>query len=186
MNLDKAIHQRKSIKNFKKNSPDWRDIIECIESARYAPMAGNIFTPRFILINEESKIRKLSEASQQDFIAKAKYLVVVCSNSEKTIEKYGKRSEIYIRQQVGAAIQNFLLKIEEKNLSTCWIGHFVEAQVRRILQIPENIQIEAMFPIGYSFSSDRKSKKLKIDFDNILYFNKYGNKRMAGPRMPYV
>jgi len=186
MELDKAIHQRKSIKKFQKKKPDWRDIIECVESCIYAPMAGNIFTPRFILVNEKEKINKLAEAAQQDFIAEAHYVLVVCSTLKKTTDNYGKRAEIYSRQQAGAAIQNFLLKLEEKKLSTCWVGHFVEEQVKRILVIPEDIQVEAIFPIGYSFPSDRKTKKAKIYFDNALYFHRYKNKRMKIPRRPYA
>jgi nitroreductase len=186
MELDKAIQLRKSIRNFQRKKPDWRDIIECIDACRYAPMAGGIFTPKFILVDEKEKINKIAEAAQQGFISKAHYVLVVCSKIQKTVDSYGKRGEIYSRQQAGAAIQNFLLKIEEKNLSTCWVGQFVESQVKRILQISDDIQIEAVFPIGYAFPSDKKRKKRKIDFDNVLYFHKYGNKRMEIPRMPYT
>lgn len=182
MQLDKAIKQRKSIKKFQKKKPNWRDIIECIDACRYAPMAGDIFSLKFILIEDKEKISKLAEAAQQEFIAQAKYIVAVCSIPKKTVDSFEKRGETYIRQQAGAAIQNFLLKIEEKKLSTCWIGHFVNSQVKRILQIPDNAQIEAMFPIGYAFPINRKKEKNRIDFDNIMYFHKYGNKRMKEPR----
>ncbi len=184
MELQKAIKKRKSVRKFKTKKPDWRDIIECIDSARYAPMAGNLFTPRFILIDDKSTIQKLAEAAQQDFIAEAKYVVIVCSSKEKTINSFGERAEIYVRQQTGAAIQNFLLSLEEKGLATCWIGHFVEEQVKRVAKIPDNVQVEAFFPIGYAYSDAKGRKKVMID--DVLYFHNYKNKRMKIPRMPYA
>jgi nitroreductase len=179
MELDKAIKNRHSIRKFSNKKPNWRKIIECIDSARYAPMAGNNYTLKFILIDNENKIDKIAEAAQQQFIAQAKYVVVVCSDCKRTKNLYGENGEIWCRQQAGAAIQNFLLSIEEAGLATCWVGHFVEEQVKRELKIPENINIEALFPIGLEYEKVRK--KTKIDLDRILYFNSYGDKKMKRP-----
>ena len=176
MDLDKAIKSRRSVKKFKDKKPDWRDIIECIDSARYAPMAGNDFTLKFILIDDKEKIQKLSKMCQQSFISQAHYIVVVCSTISRTTNSFGKRGEIYLRQQAGSAIQNFLLKIEEKKLGTCWIGHFADEQIKRELKIPGNVNVEAIFPIGYAFKKEKP--KNKIDLDRILFFKQYGNKRM--------
>lgn len=178
--LDKIIHSRRSIKKFKSTKPDWRDIIECIDSAKYAPMAGNNFSLKFIVIDDEEKIDKIAKASQQPFISQAKYVVVVCTNPSRTETVFEERGKIYLRQQAGAAIQNFLLKLTEKKLATCWIGHFVDAQIKRILEIPEEINVEALFPIGYPYK--KPGLKRKIELSAALYFNKYGNKKMNPPK----
>ena len=180
MDLDKAIQSRTSTKKFSSKKPDWRDIIECIDAARYAPMAGGNYTLKFILVDNKEFIKKIAEASQQDFIAKAHYVVVVCSNPSRLVNAYGKQGENYTRQQAGAAIQNFLLKIEESGLSTCWVGHFVESQIKKTLRIPEETNIEAIFPIGYEYEK-KHSKRAKIDLNNILYFNEYEQKKMKEP-----
>jgi nitroreductase len=177
MELDKAIKSRKSVRKFNNKKPNWKDIVECIDAARFAPTAGNNFTLKFILIDDEEKIQKLAEASQQDFIAQAKYVVAVCSNSARLKNAYEERGEKFNHQQVGAAIENFLLKVQEKKLSTCWIGYFVEEQVKKILAIPVNIEVEALFPIGYE-KEKPTTKRLKIDMDSILYFDSYNEKRM--------
>jgi nitroreductase len=176
MDLTKAIQSRHSIKKFKEKKPDWRKIIECIDASRYAPMAGNDFNLKFILVNDNAKIQKIAEACQQQFVSHAKSIVVVCSNLSRITNTYGKKAEIYCRQQAGAGIQNFLLKIQEKGLSTCWVGDFVEEQIKRTLKIPAGVNVEAIFPIGYEF--EKQKRKTKIDLDRILYFEAYGNKRM--------
>lgn len=181
MDLDKAIKNRSSVKKFSSKKPDWRTIIECIDAARYAPMAGGNYSLKFILVDDHEKIREIAEICQQDFVGTANYIVVACSTLSRTTNAYGKQGEVFLRQQAGAAIENFLLKIQESGLSTCWVGYFIEEQIRRVLQIPENIQVEALFPIGFEYEK-KKVKKAKIDLDNILYFNSYGEKKMNLPK----
>ncbi len=176
MDLSKAIQSRHSVRKFKEKKPDWRDIIDCIDSARYAPMAGNNFSLKFIVVDDENKIEKIAAACQQQFVGEAKYLVVVCSAIGRTINAYEEKGKVFLRQQAGAAIQNFLLNIEEKGLATCWVGYFVEDIIKRELKIPDNCQVEAVLPIGFEF--DKKHvRQEKADLDSFLYFNSYGEKR---------
>jgi nitroreductase len=181
MELNKIIQSRSSVRKFKSKKPDWQLIIECIDAARYAPMAGNNYSLKFILVDDAKIIQKLADCAQQDFIAQAQYVVVVCSDPKRTKNAYGNRGEIYCRQQAGAAIQNFLLKIEESGLSTCWIGHFTESEIKRELKIPEDIDVEALFPVGYEYEKKR-TRRAKIDLDGILYFNKYKQKKLKKPK----
>src|SRR3989338_4168063 len=181
MDLDKAIHSRTSVKKFKSKKPDWRDIIECIDATRYSPKAGKNFTLKFILVDDKNKIKKITEACQQDFIADASYVLVVISDHYRLKNSFGNEfGKKYGKQQAGAAIENFLLKITEKNLSTCWIGFFTEKQIKRELKIPESSNVEAIFPIGFGFGNQKK--KNPIDLDNILNFNQYGNVKMKSPK----
>ncbi|MFA5953024.1 MAG: nitroreductase family protein [Candidatus Pacearchaeota archaeon] len=183
MQLDKAIQERRSIRKFKKKSPSWKKIIEAIDSTRYAPMAGNIFTLNFMLIDDKEKISKIADYSSQDFIAQSEYCVVFLSNPSRTINAYGEKTgKKFSHQQSGAAIQNFLLKLTEFELSTCWIGYFDEEKIKTLLKIPENSNIEAIFPIGYS--NEKPKKRNTRDLNNFLYFNEFENKRMKEIKKP--
>lgn len=184
MELDKAIQKRHSVRKFKDKKPNWRMIIECINAARFAPMAGGNYTLKFILVDDEEKIDEIAEACQQQFISQAKFVLVAFSNPSRPTSLYEKSGEIYMRQQAGAAIQNFLLKITEAGLATCWVGHFVEEQIKRLLRIPDGSNVEAVFPIGYELEKPR-TRKAKIDLDRILYFNYYDNKKMKKEKQVY-
>lgn len=177
MQLKDAIEKRKSVKIFGLGRPDWRKIIRAIDAARFAPSAGNQFVTKFILVSDEKKIEQLAAASQQDFVSKAKYVVVVVSDDSELIRDFDKRGARYCAHQTGAAIENFLLALIDQKLATTWVGYFYNEQVRRSLDIPEGLHIEALFPIGKETkikTKERKKKKL----DNILYFDKWGNKKM--------
>lgn len=179
MQLKDVIEQRKSVMRFDLKKPDWRKIIRAIDVARFAPCAGNQFVTKFILVSDEKKIAKLSAASQQDFVGTTKYIVVAVSDDSNLIRDYGKRGKRFCAQQAGAAIENFLLTLVEQKLATTWVGHFYEEQVRRALDIPEGLHIEALFPIGIETKIKTREKR-KMKLDHILYFEKFGNDKMAG------
>ncbi len=174
--LDRIIKSRRSVKKFKSKKPDWRVVLDCVDSMRYAPMAGNNFSLKFILIDEPQIIDAISDACEQDFVSTAHYVVVVCSDGKRTQTAYEDRAEKYLKQQAGAAIQNFLLAITDRGLATCWVGHFYDDKIKRILRIPEDVEVEAVFPVGYAY--DKPKKKEPVNFDSIMYFNEYKNKKM--------
>ena len=183
MKLRDAIEGRRSVKRFHYKAADWRKVIRAIDAARFAPSAGNKFVMRFVLVSDEKKIAAIAAATQQDFVGSAKFVVVAVSDDSKLVQSYGDRGVRYAAQQAGAAIENFLLALTEEKLVTSWVGHFYEEQVRRTLDIPEGLSIEAVFPIGRESKSKagvKVSRKMKLD--NVLYFDKWGNKLMK-PRV---
>ncbi len=184
MDLDTAIKSRKSVRKFSSKKPNWRHIIECIDSMRYAPMAGKNFTLKFIVVDEKEKLKKIAELADQDFIATVEYLVVVYTDPSRTKNLFKEKGEVYTRQQAGAAIQNFLLKIVEKGLSTCWIGHFDEEKIKKEFKIPEGMNVEALFPIGYEAKKEKPSRKISID--SVLYFREHKKKRMRKIKKMHV
>jgi nitroreductase len=182
MNLDNAIKKRCSVRSFKTKKPDWRKILQAIEAASKAPLAGNIPTVKFILVSKKEKIADLAEAATQDFIALAHYVVVVCSDPTQCARSYDERAKRYCKQQAGAAIQNFLLKITDLGLCTCWTGAFSDRTVKRTLQLPEHVEVEAILPIGYEMGKTSQRKKPKLD--DVLYFDVWKNKHMTKKRKP--
>lgn len=182
MELDKAIKERHSVRRFSSKKPDWRDIMKAIDSARLAPLAGNIPAIRYLIIDDKEKIYKLSKASQQDFVATADYIIVVCSDLTNLTRSYNKRAEKYAKQQAGASIQNLLLRLTELGLATCWVGAFSDSEVKSILKIPDHIEVEAFFPIGYE--AIKSKQRLKPSLDRIIFFNNWGERRMTPLKNP--
>ena len=179
MQLENAIKERKSVRRFLDKKPDWRKIIRAIDLARFAPAAGNMFTTKFILVKDPERIKKLADASQQDFVKSAHYVVAVVSDDEKLKKSYNERGERYARQQAGAAIQNFLLALVDQGLVTCWVGHFDDELVRNDLGVPEDVFVEAFFPIGKETKALAQSgEKAKPDLETVIYFDKWKNKLM--------
>jgi len=179
MKLRDAIEGRRSVRRFHHAKADWRKILRAIDAARFAPSAGGKFVMRFILISNEKKIAEIAAATQQDFVGTAKYIVVAVSDDSKLVQSYEERGVRYAAQQAGAAIENFLLALTEEKLVTAWVGHFYDDQVRRTLEIPDGLSIEAIFPIGKE-SKIKESVSRKTKLENVIYFDKWGEKKMIG------
>ncbi|MDD5700168.1 MAG: nitroreductase family protein [Candidatus Nanoarchaeia archaeon] len=182
MRVDEAIKSRKSVRKFASKKPDWRTVIECIDSMRFAPTAGKNFTLKIILVSDKKKIQKIANAAEQSFIATAHYVVVVYSDPARLSNLFGKRAEIYQRQQAGAAMENFLLSVENHGLAACWVGHFDEDQIKLELKIPEGMEVEAVFPVGFELG--KSNMKDKIPLDRILFFDDAKTKKMKAPVKP--
>ena len=73
MDLAKAMKTRKSVRNFSGKKPDWRKILQAMEYVPFAPMAGNQFSVKFVLVSDKKKIIKIAEACQQDFVGNVDY-----------------------------------------------------------------------------------------------------------------
>lgn len=176
MELETAIKRRHSIRRYSSRGVNWKSLTAILDAARFSPFAGNICSLKLVVVTDKNKIQKLAEAAQQNFVAEAPAVIVVCSDIKLVMMAYGKRGYRYSRQQAGAAIQNILLKITELGLASCWIGAFSDLAVRNILAIPDEIELEAILPVAHK-AWVREAKRKAADLKNILFFDKYGNKR---------
>ena len=182
MEFDEVIKSRRSIRKYaldKEGKPekiDLKKILEIIDAARYAPMAGGIFSLKFVLVLDREKIRKIADLADQPFIADAFAVVVVCSDEKQTRRFYEERAERYLRQQAGAAIQNILLKIVNEGLGGVWVGHFYDKGIKELLNIPEEIYVEAILPISKPAPNLKLKEKYVPSLRDILYFDKWKGK----------
>ncbi|MEK6928247.1 MAG: nitroreductase family protein [Nanoarchaeota archaeon] len=178
MDFDKVVEKRRSIRSFKDKTVSWKLVLEAIDSALQVPCAGNDLPMNFIVVEDPEKIERLAKASDQLWMNEAPILVAVVSDDSQLESQYGDRGRVYSRQQAGASIQTLLLKLTDLELSACWVGSYDDYDVRFILEIPDNVQIEALIPIGYQSSSaknDTKPRKKKLD--SILRWESFKIKR---------
>ena len=176
MDFNTVIKNRASIRNYSQKKPKYDKIIDAIEAANLAPSPGNLPILKFIIIEDEETIEKIAQACQQSFIKKAQVLVVICSDSKNIGRMYEKRADKYIKHHAGAAIENFLLKITDMKLASCWVGAFSDTTIKNALKIPDNIQVEAVLPIAYPSKTDKTKQKSKPNLGNIVFFDVWNNK----------
>lgn len=181
MQLQKSIKKRRSVRSFTSKKPDWRDILDCLDTTRYAPMAGGYYSLNFLIIDEKDKIDYIAEKSEQKWIKQAKYLVLFISDPSFIKTLYNERTQMYLHQQAGAAAQNFMLSLAEKKLSTCWIGHFNEEKIKQKIGLSGSKKIEIIFPIGYE-KEKPKTRKIMPELFNRVNWNIIGNKRINAPK----
>ncbi len=179
MQLEDAIKKRKSVRNFAVKKADWRKILQAVEYACYAPMAGNQYSLKYILVSDKNQVNTIGEACQQKFVGKSDYLLVVISDRNKVKKLYDYYEKGFGAQQAGAAIQNILLGLTERGLAACWVGFFEENIVKRVLGVSDSLTIEAVIPIGIENKSTETKPKLKPILSAMIYFDNWGKKYMG-------
>jgi len=103
-------------------------------------------------------------AFQQDFIAQAPLMFVVCGLPERSARRYGERGEnLYVFQDTAAAVQNLLLLATSLGYGTCWVGAFDESQVSEVLSLPVQERPLALIPIGKSAEQPSPPQRLPIE-----------------------
>lgn len=176
MQLNDVLKKRQSFRRFSSKPVSWGQVAEILDAGAKAPMAGNVYTIRFIVVSERENIEKIAEASVQSFISDSPFLIVVCSDNTQIIRLYEERGLRYSRQQAGAAVQNMLLKIADLGLASCWVGAYYDDAIKRILGIPDKMEVEAVIPVARKPALSAGVKRKDIDLKNIVYFERYGQK----------
>lgn len=175
MDVLKTIETRRSIRKFKKKEVKWGLVLEAIDAALNAPLAGNSNALKFVIVTDQDTKNKLAEHADQFWIAEADTVVAVCSEEAQLERMYGERAATYARQQAGAAIQNFLLRITDLGLGACWIGAYLDSGVKRDLKIPDNVYLDALIAIGHPAEKPKRIRKTALE--NAITWEQWGQKR---------
>jgi nitroreductase len=134
-----------------------------------APSWGNKYCSRFIVVKDVEIERKLAEASECAWLSTAPVVVVACADPKSSGKRDGKS---YYLVDVGISMDHLILAATEQGLGTCWVGWFDEKKARKALEVPKNLKIIAMTPIGYPDESPKP--KVRKTLKEIISADQYG------------
>ena len=160
-----AILARRSIRRYD-NKPVEREKIDGIlECAFAAPSANNLRPWHFMEITERNTLDALAGAHPYGkMLAQAPLAIVVCGEKENEGSPH-----LWWEQDCAAAMQNILVAATAMDLGSVWLGvHHVavtSGKVRRLLGIPEHIQIMGIAVIGYE--AEQKPAHEGIDQNRV-------------------
>lgn len=168
MEVFEAIKTRRSIRQFSDKDVSRELIEKILDAGLAAPSAGNLQARDFFVTADRDMKEKLANAAfDQMFIARAPFVIVVCSNLER-IKPYGPRGEtLYCIQDASASVQNMLLTIHSLGLASCWIGAFDEKKASRVLELPKHLRPVAMLPIGYPGKLAQSARRGTMTFTGL-------------------
>lgn len=156
MNFLELTQKRTSCRSYKSDEiPD--DIINyCLNAARLAPSACNKQPWRFVVVKNAETRKKLCKKGllaglPMPWAKQAPVIVALCAKKETLVHKLAAAMSgvKYHLIDCGIAGEHFVLAAEEKGLGTCWIGWFKEKQVKKILNIPKDIEVVSLIIVGY-------------------------------------
>ncbi|MCX9074519.1 MAG: nitroreductase family protein [Candidatus Methanoperedens sp.] len=135
--------------------------MKVLESGRLSPSAGNRQERRFIVIRDAKKRQSLSEAARnQRFVAQAPVVIAACSVETEYTMSCG---QLAYPIDTAIAVDHMTLSAVEEGLGTCWIGAFDEKKVKEILNVPDNVRVVALLPLGYPSAIPLPTSRKSLD-----------------------
>lgn len=163
------------------NKPVSDDVINTlIDAARNAPFGGPPILPcqiwRFMVIrNAETKKKLALTYKDRQYIATAPVIIAVCVSVSADAEY--KEHDV-----VGAlAIENIILAAHSLGLGTCFVDCFPQhdghkedkALIRKVLQVPDNVKVLGLLPIGYPDPSEKIEEKALCSVKELIHKEKW-------------
>ena len=149
MSVLKVIRERKSVRRYKPDPIQEDVLFRVLEAARLSPSGKNLQPWKFILVRDSSLKQKVAEASnKQYFMAEAPLIVVACGFPDDCYSRMGNYMKSW-PVDVAIAMEHLILQAQEEGLGTCWIGAFEERDVKSILNIPDDVKVLALTPLGF-------------------------------------
>jgi len=157
-----AIKTRKSVRKYLDKPVEDGKLSAVLEAGRLAPSASNRQEWRYVIVRDPETRKKIAEAATgQTFVGEAPVIVVACAETDGHIMSCGQPCYPI---DVAISLDHMTLAATELGLGTCWIGAFDENKVKEILDIPEEIRVVELMPLGYpSDPSPVKKKRLPLE-----------------------
>jgi len=107
MDFNEVIRKRKMIREYDSKQVSDETIKKLIRNAHRAPSAGHTQVQEFIIIKDPAIKKKLRKAAvDQEYVERAPVLIVVCSNTSRSISRYGSRGKEFCKTH-----RNYLYRI---------------------------------------------------------------------------
>lgn len=171
MDFYEVIKKRRSVRKYRPDPiPD--DLLKRIlEAGRIAPSAKNIQPWKFVVIKDSENKKRIAEACRgQHWIADAGVIVCGCALEKIAWGRMGGYMSSFA-VDLAIAMDHIILAAANEGLGTCWIGAFEEKKVKELLNIPEDVRVVALTPIGYP--AEEPKDRGRKDFKEIFVYEKY-------------
>jgi len=169
MNVNKAILQRRSVRNYSKEEVSEEKLLAVLEAARLAPSASNKQPYKFVVVKDKENRKQLAKAAHnQSFVSEAPVVIAAVSLEPEHIMSCEVPAYAV---DLAIAIDHMTLAAVEEGLGTCWIGAFYQEEVKRILSIPQNYKVAALLPLGYP--GDVSGPKIRKDLEKLVCYETF-------------
>jgi len=170
MDVMEAIKRRCSVRRYQDRPVEEEKLLAILEAARLAPSANNKQEWRFVVVRDKDLRQRLMKAARnQSFVAEAPVVIACCAQTDNHVMTCG---QLCYPIDVAIAIEHMVLKATEEGLGTCWIGAFYEDEVKKILEIPEEIRVVELLTVGYP-DKPCPSHKFRLSLQEIVMYEKW-------------
>jgi len=201
MELYEAINGRRSIRKYQSAKVEDEKLLKLAQAAIAAPNGGNAQPWDFVFVTDPKvigELGKILEAVHDEYFGKARKDNLEGERLEKTVSAYGRMISApaflivcfnnrnpqlnkpyeewttkWAHHSIAAAFENLMLAAVAEGLGTCWLGtpSWKSEKLKELLNIPENVEILAMSPLGYPDEAPKARPRMPVE--EVTHFNKW-------------
>ncbi len=172
MTAKECITGRRSIRQFTDQSVSHELLEDIISTASYAPSWKNTQITRYIAVEGEMKA-KLAQctsayAKNGSIMNDAPMVIAVAIKKGRCgFERDGSystnRGDSWQMFDAGVASEAFCLAAHEQGLGTVIMGIFDQEEASSLLEIPEDMDLVTLIPIGYPAETPNAPKRKSVE-----------------------
>jgi len=136
------IIERRSVRFFKPDEVSDEQVSEIIKAGQYAPTANNNRSIEYLVIKSQQLRDSIYAAIGQRFLREAPIVLCLVIDPAKSVCPV---------QDLSCASENIFIQATAMGLGTIWknISEEQEPRIKKLLNIPDNLRIINLIPIGY-------------------------------------
>ena len=164
--------ERYSCRYFSDKKVEQEKINKILEAARLAPTGRNSQSQRILVLTDETELNKLSGCTSYGW--NAPLVMIICYDKNecwhRDIDDFDGGA-----QDICIVTTHMMLEVTDLGLGSTWVGAFDPFKAREIYNIPENLEVAAILPIGYPSESAHPSRlhNDRKPIEEIAFYNKF-------------
>lgn len=164
MDVFEAATKRIEVKEYEDKPVSAEIIWKILEAGRLSPSAMNMQPWRFIVVRDRSTLRKIGELSPTGkFITGAAFAIAVAVDPD----------DKWYQVDTARAAQSMMLVAWSLGVGSRWVGGIERDEVKKLLKIPDSLQLLTVLPFGYPKHSVKGVKDRK-PLQQVAFLEKYG------------
>ncbi len=166
---------RCSTRAFTEDPVSEQDLQKILEAARLAPSASNRQPWHFVVVRDPQRRQALADiAGGQQFVGEAPVIIAGIALDPGRVMTCGVPAYAV---DLAIAVDHMTLAAEDLGLGTCWIGLFDQEAAKEILEVPGELMVFTLLPLGYPAASPRPKKRKSLE--EMVSHETYGGDRMG-------
>lgn len=179
MDFIQAIRDRRTVRKYKKDEISEEVLLKILEAARWAPSWANFQCWEYLVVKDPLIKAKLAEAFPKGnpiipALTDAPVVLVACGQLKKSGYFKGKAATDkgdWFMFDVALSMGNIILAAHSLGLGTAIVGAFDAKKVAETLELPENVAVVAMTPLGYP--EQIPSAPPRKELTEFVHYNKF-------------